>query len=78
MTVRCGQCGKGFESRRAWQRFCSQACRGAWHARAKYGSRNLERVCELLRAGGHRNAANYLERELGRGNSGLPAPQLGG
>ena len=63
----CGHCGRGFEGKRAWQRFCSQTCRWAWHVARKRPGEEIRRACEVLRTSGYPNAASCLELKLGRG-----------
>lgn len=65
--ARCGHCGREFEPRRDWQRFCRETCRWACHAARKRPGQEIRKAIDVLRASGYPNAASCLELKLGRG-----------
>ncbi len=58
---RCQRCGTAFTPNRRWQRFCSPACRIAFHAEARH--REFAHASRLLAEAGYAEAAEFLTRQ---------------
>lgn len=58
---RCGRCGTEFRPSRHWQRFCSAACRVAFHAEARH--REFAHASRVLLEAGYTDAAEFLARQ---------------
>jgi hypothetical protein len=59
-ATRCRRCGTAFNPRRRWQRFCSTACRIAFHAEARH--REFAHASRVLAEAGYTNVAEFLTR----------------
>lgn len=58
---RCQRCGTAFNPSRRWQRFCSPACRIAFHAEARH--RDFAYASRVLAEAGFTDAAEFLTHQ---------------
>jgi len=58
---RCWRCATAFNPSRRWQRFCSAACRIAFHAEAR--QREFAHASRVLAEAGYTEAAEFLTHQ---------------